>query len=97
MQEEDTWDKRHKASSFRIREQDAERLEKRAREIGLSKDAMGRVLIWAALDALDAGTLDLEIETLQTEVTDKLDRVRIYVKKRARPSWQAGKLPEGKA
>ncbi len=90
-----TWDERHKPSSFRIRQTDAERLETIAGEMGLSKDALGRALIWAALDAIDGGLLELEIDEEHTKVTDKMDRVRIYVKRRARPSWQIPTLPEG--
>jgi hypothetical protein len=88
-----TWDERNRPSSFRIREVDAGRLEAQARELGLSKDALGRALVWAALDALDAGLLELEIDTKQTKVTDKMDRVRIYVKKEARPLWQISPSP----
>ena len=89
-----TWDQRNKAHAFRIREVDAERLTTRAREFGLSKDALGAALVWAGLDALDAGALTLEIEEQTTEVVDKLDRLRVYVKRRARPLWQSEKLPE---
>jgi hypothetical protein len=89
-----TWDERHKAASFRIRERDAERIETRAQELGLSKDALGAALLWAALDALDAGTLALDIDTLESQVTDKLGRVRSYSRKRARPLWQNPPLVE---
>lgn len=92
-----TWDKRNRAVSLRIREVDDERLTTRAADLGLSKDALGAALVWAALDALDAGVLDLEVSTVQTEVVDKLDRRRIYAKRQGRPSWQPGVLPEGTA
>ncbi len=88
-----TWDQKHKASSFRIRSQDAERLAAKAKEMGLSKDALGCALIWAALDALESGALVLEIDTVQTKVTDKRGRVRIYVKKQARPAWVSHRTP----
>ena len=83
-----TWDERHKPSSFRIRSQDAKRLQARAGELGLSKDALACALVWAALDAIDAGHLTLEIDTVQTEITDKRGRTRVYARKRARPAWQ---------
>jgi hypothetical protein len=82
-----TWDERHRPSSFRIRPVDAERLDSQARELGLSKDALGAALIWAGLDALEAGRLKLETDVVHTEVTDKTGRVRLYSRKRARPRW----------
>jgi hypothetical protein len=88
-----TWDERHKAVSLRLREQDADRLACKAEELELSKDALGAALMWAALDALDAGNLTLEIETMQTEVTDKKGRQRTYVRKRARAAGQIPPFP----
>jgi hypothetical protein len=82
-----TWDERHKSSSFRIRAKDAERLDSQARELGLSKDALGAALIWAGLEALEAGQLRLETDVVHTEVTDKAGRIRLYSRKRARPAW----------
>jgi len=83
-----TWDERNRAAAFRIRAEDHERLAGQAQELGLSKDALGAALLWAALDALSAGWLTLETETVETSVTDKAGRQRFYIRKQARPAWQ---------
>lgn len=91
-----TWDERNRAHAFRIREVDAERLQALARDLGISKDAAGAALLQAALDAVDAGALTFEVDQVQSEVVDKRDRLRVFVKRRARPLWQSGALSEEK-
>jgi hypothetical protein len=88
----ETWDTRNPATPFRLRPEDRQRLEVHARELGLSRDALGAALVWAGLDALEAGVLELEIETVTSEVTDKRHRTRIYARRQARPRGQFWRL-----
>jgi hypothetical protein len=88
-----TWDERNRPATLRIRAEDHNRLEAQARALGLSKDALGAALLWAGLDALDAGLLALEVETVESEVTDSKGRRRFYVRRQARPSWQSSAVP----
>lgn len=84
-----TWAERNRAVSLRIREEDAERLAATARKLGMSRDQLARALMWAALDALADGWLELDLREVQTEVEDRMYRVRIYVRKEARPRWKS--------
>lgn len=81
-----SWDQQNPAISLRIREHDAARLATHAEALGVSKDALGRALLWAALDALDAGELALEVGQVTTEATDRLGRRRIYTRRIAEPA-----------
>lgn len=83
-----TWAERNRAVSLRIREEDAERLAAEARRLGMSRDRLGRALMWAALDALDGGWLELDVEDVTTEVEDRAYRTRIYVRREAQPRWE---------
>jgi len=81
------WDEANRAFSFRIREADAERLAEQAAALGLSRDALARALMEAALDALARGWLALDIETATTETVDRLGRQRIATRRIAHPAW----------
>lgn len=87
------WDEANPAFRFRIREQDAQRLTRRAGELHLSLDALARALVWAALDALDDGRLTLDVGQEVTEAPDKRGRYRTHVKRFARPVWTADQTP----
>ena len=89
-----SWDEENPAFSFRIRARDAERLTDKAGELGLSKDALARALLWAALDALESGELALEIDEERTEIKDRLGRRRTYVRQLARPAWAGERKPK---
>jgi hypothetical protein len=84
----ETWDTRNPATPFRLRPEDRERLDRIAAELGLSRDALGAALVWAGLDALEEGRLELEIETATHETTDRRGRTRIYTRRQARPRGQ---------
>jgi hypothetical protein len=89
-----TWGERNRAQSYRVREEDAGRLASAARRLGMSKDQVARALVWAALDALEDGRLELETRDVRTEVEDSMQRVRIYVRREGRPRWRVGMLPQ---
>ena len=88
-----TWAERNRAVSLRIREEDATRLAEQGRRLGLSRDQLARGLMWAALDALESGRLELEVREVRTEVEDKMWRTRIYLRREAEPRWQVEALP----
>jgi hypothetical protein len=78
------------AVSLRIRTEDEERVVARARELGLSRDALTRGLVQAALDALDGGLLRFYTEIVVTSTTDKRGRKRAVERQFARPAWTQG-------
>lgn len=88
-----TWDQQNPACSFRIREQDAARLAERAEALGVSKDALGRALLWAALDAAESGRLTFEVGEVTTQAKDKAGRLRIYTRRIATPAWTPDRTP----
>ena len=88
-----TWAERNRAISLRIREEDTARLAAAARRLGMSKDRVGRALLWSALDALEGGWLELDVEDVTTEVEDRTYRTRIYVRREARPRWEFSAFP----
>ena len=85
-----SWDERNPRFGFRIRSEDAERLADRAAALRVSRDALGRALIQAALDAEDRGWLDLEVYEKRRESNDRLGRFRVTVRRFVRPSWTIG-------
>ncbi len=64
-------------------------------------DEARRVLACAEVVYLDTETtgLGLDDEVVQrevkTEIEDRMYRVRIYVRREARPRWQSSELPQG--
>jgi hypothetical protein len=90
-----TWDQDNPPIYLRIRAEDRDRLDAAAEARGLSRDAAARGLLWAALDALEDGRLELELELVTAETTDKRGRRRIKGRQEARPLWRDPTLPEG--
>jgi hypothetical protein len=88
-----TWDEANPACSFRIREEDAARLAAQAKALGVSRDALARALLWAALDALEAGGLPLQVGEVTTEGKDKIGRVRVYTRRIVEPAEDLERKP----
>lgn len=84
-----SWDETNPAISLRIRAEDADRLGALAGSLGVSRDALGRALLWAALDAAEAGGLRLEVSEVQTEGVDRLGRPRLYTRRIVAPAWDS--------
>ena len=86
-----SWDEKNPQFAFRIRSEDAERLAASAADLEVSRDALGRALIQAALDALDRGWLDIEAYEERRETKDRLGRFRVTIRRFVRPSWTIGR------
>jgi hypothetical protein len=87
-----SWDEANPACSFRIREQDAARLAAQAGELQVSRDALARALLWAALDALEAGRLPLQVGEVTTQAQDKAGRFRTYTRRIVEPARTAAQI-----
>lgn len=87
------WDKANPTFCFRIRPEDGVRLAALASRLGVSRDALARGLMWAALDGAEAGHLALAVEELATTVEDKVGRVRGTVRRLVTPAWDFEKSP----
>jgi hypothetical protein len=81
------WDEANRSFSFRIREMDAQRLANQAQDLHVSRDALARGLMEAALDALDSGDLILEVEEMTRETEDRLGRFRLTTRRFVRAAW----------
>lgn len=88
-----SWDQQNPAITLRIREQDAARLATHAEALGVAKDTLGAALLWAALDALEAGRLVLDPDYVTTEKTDKIGRRRIHTRRIVTPAWAGDRNP----
>jgi hypothetical protein len=82
-----SWDEKNPRFGFRIRVEDAERLAGKAAALQVSRDALGRALMQAALDALDRGWLDVEAYEERRETKDRLGRFRVTIRRFVQPSW----------
>jgi hypothetical protein len=91
------WDEANRAFSFRIREQDAQRLASRAQDIPASRDALARALIEAALDAVDKGWIDLVAEEKKHQTTDRLGRVRVCSRRFVQVVWKFDRISDSGA
>ena len=89
-----SWDEANRAFSFRIREEDAERLAELAEELKVSRDALTRALVKLALDAVDAGRVKFEIDERTHETTDRLGRFRLSARRFVLASWTAERNAE---
>jgi tRNA A37 N6-isopentenylltransferase MiaA len=75
------------AFAFRIRPEDNERIAELAEVLEVTKDALGAGLMRAALDAVDAGRLVLDVEREPMASRDKLGRLRSFVAFTVRGRW----------
>ena len=96
------WDVENPAFSFRILPEDNERIGEWASKMGWTRDEIARVLMGAALEALDAGLLELDIERetvpRETSIKTKTGQTtrRYYSTKSAvRWKWKAEDKPGG--
>ena len=93
------WDKDNPAFAFRIRPEDDERIGELASTLGWTRDEVARGLIGAALEAVDTGALQLDIErrtvVKETPVRTKGGQTtRRYHSTEAAVKWEWGS--EGK-
>jgi hypothetical protein len=88
------WDRQNPAFSFRIRPEDARRMRDTAEGLDAPKDALARALVGAALDAVEAGRLSLEVEEERYRLTDKRGRERTVTRKFVLASWEPDRIGE---
>ena len=81
------YEKARPTYAFRIRPEDSDRIDDLAERLQVTRDALGRGLMRAVLDALDEGRLTLEVDREAVQKRDTLGRLRSHVKNTIRAVW----------
>jgi len=71
----------------RIRLEDAGRLAELAEQLQVSRDALSRALMEAALDTVEWGWLHFQVDIDMREGRDTLGRFRVYTRRVVLPIW----------